>query len=84
MTIEGAHWLPNVGYGLLSADFETYFKSRLTTLTGGDPASQLSQLWVGLCGLACSAVLYLAFLPPAAYVRFVRESAPAPAAGHTP
>jgi hypothetical protein len=53
-------------------------------LTGGDPASQLSQLWVGLCGLACSAVLYLAFLPPAAYVRFVRESAPAPAAGHTP
>lgn len=38
MTIEGAHWLPNVGYGLLSADFETYFKSRLASLTAGDPA----------------------------------------------
>lgn len=38
MTIEGAHWLPNVGYGLLSADFETYFKSRLANLTGGDLA----------------------------------------------
>jgi hypothetical protein len=53
-------------------------------LTGGDPASQLSHLVVGLCGLACSGVLYLAFLPPAAYVRFVRESAPAPAAGNGP
>jgi PQQ-dependent catabolism-associated CXXCW motif protein len=38
MTIEGAHWLPNVGYGVLSADFEIYFKSRLATLTGGDLA----------------------------------------------
>lgn len=38
MTIAGAHWLPNVGYGLLSADFETYFKSRLETLTGHDLA----------------------------------------------
>lgn len=36
MTIEGAHWLPNVGYGVLSADFETYFKSRLANLTGND------------------------------------------------
>lgn len=38
MTIEGAHWLPNVGYGLLSAEFETYFKSRLENLTGSDRA----------------------------------------------
>lgn len=38
MTIEGAHWLPNVGYGVLSAEFETYFKSRLASLTGGDLA----------------------------------------------
>jgi len=36
MTIEGAHWLPNVGYGVLSAEFETYFKSRLATLTADD------------------------------------------------
>jgi len=36
MTIEGAHWLPNVGYGALSPEFETYFKTRLENLTGGD------------------------------------------------
>jgi PQQ-dependent catabolism-associated CXXCW motif protein len=38
MTIEGAHWLPNVGYGVLSPEFEAYFKSRLASLTGGDLA----------------------------------------------
>ncbi|WP_295558469.1 PQQ-dependent catabolism-associated CXXCW motif protein [uncultured Hyphomicrobium sp.] len=38
MTIDGAHWLPNVGYGVLSAEFETYFTSRLKNLTGGDLA----------------------------------------------
>lgn len=36
MTMEGAHWLPNVGYGVLSDEFEAYFKSRLETLTGAD------------------------------------------------
>ena len=53
-------------------------------LTGGDPSSPLSHLVVGVCGLVCSGVLYLAFLPPAAYARFVRESAPAPATGNGP
>jgi hypothetical protein len=53
-------------------------------LTGGDPSSPLSHLVVGACGLACSGVLYLAFLPPAAYARFVRETAPAPATGNGP
>lgn len=36
MTIEGAHWLPNVGYGVLSPDFETYFRTRLAALTEND------------------------------------------------
>lgn len=36
-TIPGAHWLPNVGYGVLSPDFETYFRTRLERLTGNDP-----------------------------------------------
>lgn len=36
MTIEGAHWLPNVGYGVLSPEFESYFRSRLERLTGAD------------------------------------------------
>lgn len=38
MTIEGAHWLPNVGYGVLSEEFESYFKTRLARLTDGDRA----------------------------------------------
>ena len=37
MSMEGAHWLPNVGYGVLSPAFEDYFRTRLATLTGGDP-----------------------------------------------
>lgn len=37
-TIEGAHWLPNVGYGVLSDEFEDYFRTRLAALTNGDPA----------------------------------------------
>lgn len=36
MTIEGAHWLPNVGYGVLSPDFEAYFRRSLVKLTGND------------------------------------------------
>lgn len=35
-TIPGAVWLPNTGYGGLSQEFETYFRSRLETLTKGD------------------------------------------------
>lgn len=53
-------------------------------LTGGDPSSATSHLVVGVCGLLSSGVLYLAFLPPAAYQRFVRESAPAPMDGGGP
>ncbi len=36
MSMEGAHWLPNVGYGVLSPAFEEYFRTRLSTLAGGD------------------------------------------------
>ncbi len=43
--------------------------------TNGDPNSLASHLVVGVFGLVSSAVLYLAFLPPAAYVRFVRARA---------
>jgi PQQ-dependent catabolism-associated CXXCW motif protein len=35
-SIEGAHWLPNVGYGALSAALEDYFDTRLARLTKGD------------------------------------------------
>jgi hypothetical protein len=58
--------------------------STWAVLTGGDPASAGKHLLVGVCGLVCSAGLYLAFLPPAAYVRFVRENVPAPVPGGGP
>jgi PQQ-dependent catabolism-associated CXXCW motif protein len=35
-SIEGGHWLPNVGYGVLTPEFEAYFKTRLAQLTGND------------------------------------------------
>ncbi|PWC37866.1 quinoprotein dehydrogenase-associated putative ABC transporter substrate-binding protein [Azospirillum sp. TSO35-2] len=36
LSLPGAHWLPNVGYGALSADQEAYFRTNLEALTGGD------------------------------------------------
>jgi PQQ-dependent catabolism-associated CXXCW motif protein len=35
-TLRGAVWLPNVGYGALSADMERYYLDNLERLTGGD------------------------------------------------
>ncbi|MBA4172058.1 MAG: rhodanese [Hyphomicrobium sp.] len=40
-SIEGAHWLPNVGYGVLSPEAQAYFSSRLAQLTGHDTARKL-------------------------------------------
>jgi quinoprotein dehydrogenase-associated probable ABC transporter substrate-binding protein/PQQ-dependent catabolism-associated CXXCW motif protein len=34
--IPGSVWLPNVGYGELSAEFETWFRDNLARLAGGD------------------------------------------------
>lgn len=36
-SIQGAHWLANAGYGVLSADAEEYFRNGLQRLTGGNP-----------------------------------------------
>jgi hypothetical protein len=47
----------------------------LAQLSGGDPNSLASHLVVGVFGLLSSVVLYIAFLPPAAYVRHVRARA---------
>jgi PQQ-dependent catabolism-associated CXXCW motif protein len=41
MSLEGAHWLPNVGYGVLSPAFEEYFRTRLAALAGGDTGAAL-------------------------------------------
>ena len=39
--IPGSVWLPNVGYGELSAEFETYFEDNLARLSEGDRARPL-------------------------------------------
>ncbi|WP_207459816.1 quinoprotein dehydrogenase-associated putative ABC transporter substrate-binding protein [Azospirillum sp. SYSU D00513] len=36
LSIPGAHWLPNIGHGALSAEQEGYFRANLERLTGGD------------------------------------------------
>lgn len=39
--IPGSVWVPNVGYGELSAEFAGYFKDQLGELTGGDKAKPI-------------------------------------------
>jgi quinoprotein dehydrogenase-associated probable ABC transporter substrate-binding protein/PQQ-dependent catabolism-associated CXXCW motif protein len=39
--LPGSTWLPNVGYGELSAEFELYFRDQLARLTGDDPSRPL-------------------------------------------
>ncbi|MCU0954202.1 MAG: PQQ-dependent catabolism-associated CXXCW motif protein [Hyphomicrobium sp.] len=40
-TIAGTNWMPNVGYGVLSPDFENYFRTRLEALTGNDKSKPI-------------------------------------------
>jgi hypothetical protein len=53
----------------------------VTQLGGGDANTPAQHLVVGICGLASSIFLYFAFLPPAGYVRWVRQNAPSPEPG---
>jgi PQQ-dependent catabolism-associated CXXCW motif protein len=39
--IAGSVWLPNVGYGELSSEFEAYFEDQLARLTAGDRSRRL-------------------------------------------
>ena len=39
--IPGSVWLPNVGYGELSAEFQAYFANNLARLTDGDRSRRL-------------------------------------------
>lgn len=54
-TIEGAHWMPNVGYGVLSPDVETYFKTRLEQLTNLDKNRPLVFFCVKECWMSWNA-----------------------------
>lgn len=48
-SIAGAHWLPNVGYGVLAPQAADYFATRLATLSAGDK----SRLLVFFCLKDC-------------------------------
>jgi PQQ-dependent catabolism-associated CXXCW motif protein len=55
MTIENAVWLPNVGFGVLSPQFDDYFRRNLKTLTGGDQAKPLVFFCLRNCWMSWNA-----------------------------
>lgn len=55
MTIEGALWLPNVGYGLLSDATEASFKARLVEFTGGDASKPIVFFCLKNCWMSWNA-----------------------------
>jgi len=54
-SIEGAHWLPNTGYGALSTSMDEYFRTRLETLTGGKKDAPLVFFCLRNCWMSWNA-----------------------------
>jgi PQQ-dependent catabolism-associated CXXCW motif protein len=54
-SIEGAHWLPNVGYGALSPSIDEYFRTRLERLTGGKKDAALVFFCLRNCWMSWNA-----------------------------
>jgi PQQ-dependent catabolism-associated CXXCW motif protein len=54
-SIEDAVWLPNVGYGVLSAAHDDYFRSNLAALTKGDKAKPLVFFCLRNCWMSWNA-----------------------------
>ena len=54
-SIEKAKWLPNIGYGKLSAETEAYFTQHLEKFTGGDKATALVFFCVRNCWMSWNA-----------------------------
>lgn len=54
-SMEKAKWLPNVGYGVLSAEADQYFKSQLKTLTGGEPSKPVVFFCLRHCWMSWNA-----------------------------
>lgn len=55
MTIDGAHWLPNVGYGNLSVEAEAAFKARLTEFSGASLSKPLVFFCLKNCWMSWNA-----------------------------
>lgn len=54
-TIEGAHWLPNVGYGALPDGVEAYFRTTLTRLANAEPGKPLVFFCLRNCWMSWNA-----------------------------
>ena len=54
-SIEGAHWLPNVGYGALSPAIDDYFRTRLESLTAGKKDAPLVFFCLRNCWMSWNA-----------------------------
>jgi PQQ-dependent catabolism-associated CXXCW motif protein len=55
MSIEDAVWLPNVGYGVLSAEHDGYFRRNLEALTKGDKTKPLVFFCLKNCWMSWNA-----------------------------
>jgi PQQ-dependent catabolism-associated CXXCW motif protein len=54
-SIEGAHWLPNVGYGALPDTIEAYFRSSLERLTKSDKTAPIVFFCLRNCWMSWNA-----------------------------
>ena len=54
-SLEGAHWLPNVGYGALSPAIDEYFRTHLDILTGGKKDAPLVFFCLRNCWMSWNA-----------------------------
>jgi PQQ-dependent catabolism-associated CXXCW motif protein len=54
-TIAGATWLPNVGYGELAPETDTYFRENLERLVGGDTAHPIIFFCLSDCWMSWNA-----------------------------
>mgnify|MGYP001415321273 CR=1 FL=1 len=55
LSIPGAIWLPNTGYGALAPVMEEYFRAGLDKVTGGDPAHPLLFFCLDDCWMSYNA-----------------------------
>ncbi|MES9945105.1 MAG: PQQ-dependent catabolism-associated CXXCW motif protein [Candidatus Thiodiazotropha sp.] len=53
--ISGSHWLPNVGYGALSMELDSYFKENLQRLTEGDKSRMIVIYCLADCWMSWNA-----------------------------
>ncbi len=53
--IPGSHWLPNVGYGALSVELESYFKKNLERLTSNDKDQKIVIYCLADCWMSWNA-----------------------------